>query len=385
MVDQLDMRGEIVAALNKNFWGKVVLWLAYQVAEPKFITAFTLWLVVNLARLIEPTLIFAGGYLQISQGVAALYTPGLHASSMSILIGAPDIILPGGIVTISAKFRSKNYVSASVLSLFLLVLAVLTSISTANIFKVMTLSSDQEQVLLYWRSMFGMAYSIAILVSLLTAKLTKVATPPVITSPVTTSQVITSTTPPVITPPVTTPLVTTPLVTTPATNKVTTMTTMIKPVVISQKHKMTTPYHLLVGQSLEYVLSEEVNTEELATPPPFLQLPTPPTTPRPKPESVPETPRQQAQAKHKKTAPAVPTAASQATSQDIEETKKRIKAALEDSGKTASGRSIAAQAGCSPTTVAKYREEIQAEIDRDVAIAVVTTKDVTTTEDVITV
>ncbi|TMC16391.1 MAG: hypothetical protein E6J34_20135, partial [Chloroflexi bacterium] len=167
-VQRTDITVTVEEWLSKRFWGQMVLWLGDHIKDPHFITSFTLWAVKAAARVLEPLLLFCAAYLMVSIGIKSLMQPGLHDFSLSVLTGAPDIILPGGFVTVWQKFAKKEYVGASLLTLLLAVMAVLTGFANADVFKVIKLEESQITQLLFWRAMIGMAYSTTVIITLLT-------------------------------------------------------------------------------------------------------------------------------------------------------------------------------------------------------------------------
>jgi hypothetical protein len=165
--EYLDIKQLVVGKLRENVFGLTVLWLCGHVAEPRFITVLTVWVLKTAARIIEPTLIIAGAYLLVSQGVPAWYEPNLHDNSLAILTGAPDIILPGGFITVIQRFQQKQHIPASILGFLLLILTILTLFGGANAFSVIHMQDETIKSLLFWRAMAGIAYSTTILVTVM--------------------------------------------------------------------------------------------------------------------------------------------------------------------------------------------------------------------------
>jgi predicted nucleic acid-binding Zn-ribbon protein len=159
--------------LGGSFVGQVVLWAYGHIKEPHFITAFTLWAVKAAARVLEPLLLCCSAYLMVSAGVPSLLNPDMHDFSMSVLMGAPDVILPGGFVTVWQKFAKKQPIAGSILVLLLVTLATLTIIANAEVFGVVHMDEASIKQLLFWRAMLGTAYSTTIIITLLAAHSTQ--------------------------------------------------------------------------------------------------------------------------------------------------------------------------------------------------------------------
>ena len=176
----IDVIETIKHKLNEHFVGKCVLWLCAQIAEPHFITLLTIWLIKNVARLVEPLLLAAGVYTLLAKGIPDWNQPWLYNLSLSVMIGAPDVIMPGGFLAVADQWK-KSRVAAGVLFFLLIVLAALTIYADANVFDVVHLEKNDIDQLLFWRSMFGIGYSITIIMTLLSQHKQEAVLPPRLT------------------------------------------------------------------------------------------------------------------------------------------------------------------------------------------------------------
>lgn len=398
-------------------------WIPEWISDAAWITGLTIWVLKTTARFLEPTLIFAGAYLMISQSVASFSNPGMHDKAIAILSGAPDIIIPGAIVTVIEEWEH-NRKGAGVLGVLFAVLAILTLIGNAKSFGVLSFSEAADKQLLFWRAMTGIAYSINVLVLAMLKqnkkkkeKADRLASAQVISgqqvTTVNSNQVISGQPAGVVSNQVINGQLTTGQV---IRERNTDPLEVISVPPIERFGSWPAPAAAVATAStgdLANFVFQECYTSSVPSMPAVVPQVIP-DSPVPVQEdttaalqaapatSVPETPAP-APAHARKTGKTTSAAgstgkkkaskpASQAVPLAVPETpapgedvavQGKIRAALDDLGRSASDRAISRQANCSPATVKKYRDQLQAEIDqqRDVAIQSVISEVVSDQED----
>ncbi|HEU5378871.1 MAG TPA: hypothetical protein VFV38_25890, partial [Ktedonobacteraceae bacterium] len=76
---------------TQNKWQR----LGRAVSELEFITAIFSWLFNFLSRIAEPLMTLAVIYTIIVSGLPQAMVQGLYRTALAIMIGAPEVILPG--------------------------------------------------------------------------------------------------------------------------------------------------------------------------------------------------------------------------------------------------------------------------------------------------
>jgi hypothetical protein len=149
--------------LEKHWTGQVVLLLGEHIREPLFIITLTAWAAITASWILDPLLLVASIYLMVSHAVPAWFVQSTYNFFLSVVTGAPDIIVIGGFLSALATWK-KNWVVASFQIGLVLILAILTGYAYANIYHLITLSSEQNDQLFFWRSMTGIVYSTAAII-----------------------------------------------------------------------------------------------------------------------------------------------------------------------------------------------------------------------------
>jgi hypothetical protein len=165
-----DIIQSVETHLKKHWTGKILLLIADNIRVPVFILKLTAWAAIAASWLLDPLLLVASIYLMASVAVPAWYNQSAHNFFFGIVTGAPDIIIIGGVISALLQLRKGIRGTALVIAiihlLLVTVLAGLTGYAYADIYKLVRLSSNQEDVLFYWRSMTGIVYSSIAIVSI---------------------------------------------------------------------------------------------------------------------------------------------------------------------------------------------------------------------------
>jgi hypothetical protein len=141
---------------KQNKWRQ----LGNAVSELEFITSLFSWIFNFLSRIAEPLMTLAVIYTIIVSGLPQAMVPALYNAAMAIMIGSPEVILPGAFIMAGQQQQSGNkraWMLFCVCVLFIL----LTSLTLADLF-IFHFDTKGTAILMCARCVTGVSYSILV-------------------------------------------------------------------------------------------------------------------------------------------------------------------------------------------------------------------------------
>jgi hypothetical protein len=132
------------------------IWMV--LTELHFITRFFTWLFKLLSKCAEPLLTLAAIYVIISAGVPTFKVPAIYAVALAIMIGAPEVILPGAFI-FAADEQQRGNAHAKLLYTVCWCFVGLTMVTLLSLF-VVSFAPGAVNLVMWGRCVVGVSYSI---------------------------------------------------------------------------------------------------------------------------------------------------------------------------------------------------------------------------------
>jgi hypothetical protein len=132
------------------------LWRA--ICDLHFITAFFTWLFLLLSRLAEPLMTLSAIYIILCAGIPEWRLDGLYNTGVAVMIGAPEVILPGSFV-LAGQYSARGDTRAKLLYWVSWFFVLLTFVTLGDLF-LFHWPQDAVSVLMWGRCAVSISYSI---------------------------------------------------------------------------------------------------------------------------------------------------------------------------------------------------------------------------------
>jgi hypothetical protein len=136
-------------------WGRR-FWQA--ICELHFITAFFTWLFLLLSRLAEPLMTLSAIYIILCAGIPQWKLDGLYNTGVAVMIGAPEVILPGSFV-LAGQYSARGDTRAKLLYWVSWFFVLLTFLTLGDLF-LFHWPQEAVDVLMWGRCAVSISYSI---------------------------------------------------------------------------------------------------------------------------------------------------------------------------------------------------------------------------------
>jgi hypothetical protein len=128
------------------------------ICELRFITAFFTWLFLLLSRLAEPLMTLSAIYIILCAGIPQWKLDGLYNTGVAVMIGSPEVILPGSFV-LAGQYSARGESRAKLLYWVSWFFVVLTFVTLGDLF-LFHWPQDAVNVLMWGRCAVSISYSI---------------------------------------------------------------------------------------------------------------------------------------------------------------------------------------------------------------------------------
>jgi hypothetical protein len=138
----------------RSWWRR--FWRA--ICDLHFITAFFTWLFLLLSRLAEPLMTLSAIYIILCAGIPQWKLDGLYNTGVAVMIGAPEVILPGSFV-LAGQYSARGDVRAKLLYWVSWFFVLLTFLTLGDLF-LFHWPQDAVSILMWGRCAVSISYSI---------------------------------------------------------------------------------------------------------------------------------------------------------------------------------------------------------------------------------
>jgi hypothetical protein len=128
------------------------------ICELHFITAFFTWLFLLLSRLAEPLMTLSAIYIILCAGIPQWKLESLYNTGVAVMIGAPEVILPGSFV-LAGQYSARGESRAKLLYWVSWFFVMLTFVTLGDLF-LFHWPQDAVSVLMWGRCAVSISYSI---------------------------------------------------------------------------------------------------------------------------------------------------------------------------------------------------------------------------------